>query len=68
MSMTTEFQHGTMTIMPGGKQPENRVNELLHNYLKLVQENPRVTRNAFQRIYDMILSYGTEEFTEHNGS
>ena len=38
MSMTTEFQHGTCTIMPGGKRPENRVNELLHNYLKLVQE------------------------------
>ena len=28
----------------------------LEDYLKLVQENPRVTRNAFQRIYDMILS------------
>ncbi len=38
MSMTTEFLHGTCTIMPGGKRPENRVNELLHNYLKLVQE------------------------------
>ena len=35
------------------------------DYLKLVRENPRVTRNAFQRIYDMILSYGTEEYTEH---
>jgi len=23
---------------PGGKKPENRVNELLVNYLKLVQE------------------------------
>jgi serine/threonine protein kinase len=38
MSMTTELLHGTCTIMPGGKRPENRVNELLHNYLKLVQE------------------------------
>jgi serine protein kinase len=35
------------------------------DYLKLVQGNPRVTRNAFQRIYDMILSYGTEEHIEH---
>src|SRR5262245_27578829 len=34
------------------------------DYLKVVRENPRVTRNAFQRIYDMILSHGTEEFTE----
>jgi serine/threonine-protein kinase len=38
MSMTTEMLHGTCTIMPGGQRPENRVNELLHNYLKLVQE------------------------------
>src|SRR6266850_8439416 len=37
----------------------------LEDYLKLVQDNPRVTRNAFQRIYDMILSYGLEEFVEH---
>src|SRR3972149_5108738 len=35
------------------------------DYLKLVQENPRMTRNAFQRIYDMILSYGVEEHVEH---
>src|SRR5256712_12795507 len=37
----------------------------LEDYLKLVQENPRVTRNAFQRIYDMILSHGVEEHVEH---
>ncbi len=30
-------------------------------YLEIVRQNPRVTRNAFQRIHDMILSYGTEE-------
>jgi serine protein kinase len=34
------------------------------DYLKLVQETPRVTRNAFQRIYDMILSHGVEEYVE----
>src|SRR4030095_3248128 len=37
----------------------------LEDYLKLVQENPRVTRNAFQRIYDMILMHGVEEHVEH---
>ena len=35
------------------------------DYLKLVQENPRVTRNAFQRIYDMILSYGVDDYLEY---
>src|ERR1700727_1530259 len=33
-------------------------------YLDLVQENPSVARNAFQRVYDMILSYGFESFTQ----
>ena len=28
------------------------------DYLDLVRSNPQVTRNAFQRVYDMILSYG----------
>src|SRR5215510_14393477 len=37
----------------------------LDDYLRVVQETPRVTRNAFQRIYDMILSYGVEEVVEH---
>jgi serine protein kinase len=34
-------------------------------YLEIVRTNPRVTRNAFQRIYDMILSYGTEEIVQN---
>src|SRR5881296_3853655 len=37
----------------------------LEDYLKLVQDTPRVTRNAFQRIYDMILSHGMDEYSEH---
>src|SRR5216117_1927326 len=34
------------------------------DYLDLVQENPSVARNAFQRVYDMILSYGQEPYTQ----
>jgi len=33
-------------------------------YLDRVRENPRITRNAFQRLYDMILSHGSEEYVE----
>ncbi len=33
-------------------------------YLDFVTQNPQVTRNAFQRIYDMIMAYGTEEFID----
>jgi len=31
------------------------------DYLGVVRKDPRVTRTAFQRVYDMILSWGTEE-------
>ena len=34
-------------------------------YLGLVRQNPLVARNAFQRVYDMIISWGTQEFTRH---
>ncbi len=32
-------------------------------YLKLVGENPGLARNAFQRIYDMIMHFGYERYT-----
>ena len=35
------------------------------DYLKIATENPAVLRDAFQRIYDLIISYGTEEYVEN---
>ena len=35
------------------------------DYLDIVASNPRVTRNSFQRIYDMIMSFGTSQYTEY---
>jgi serine protein kinase len=35
------------------------------DYLKIVRENPKVTRTAFQRIYDMILSHGKTEYIDN---
>ena len=32
------------------------------DYLDLIQQNPLITRNAYQRMYDMIMSYGTDEY------
>ncbi|NMC71121.1 MAG: serine protein kinase [Myxococcales bacterium] len=34
------------------------------DYLRIVRERPEVTRNAFQRIYDMIVARGTEEYID----
>jgi serine protein kinase len=34
-------------------------------YLDIVREHPEVTRTAYQRLYDMIVSHGAEEVYEH---
>jgi serine protein kinase len=34
------------------------------DYLDIVAQNPRITRNAFQRLYDMVVSYDTDEFED----
>ena len=33
-------------------------------YIEMVKENPKITRNAYQRLYDMILEKGTEEYID----
>ena len=35
------------------------------DYLEIVRQSPKVTRTAFQRIYDMILAHGTREYHEY---
>ena len=34
------------------------------DYLDIVQKNPKVLRSAYQRLYDMVMSYGYETYTE----
>ena len=35
------------------------------DYLKIVEKSPTVIEDAYQRIYRLIMSYGTEEVTKH---
>ncbi len=35
------------------------------DYINIVSANPLVARNAFQRIHDMIMSFGSEEYVEY---
>lgn len=35
------------------------------DYLERVRQDPLIARNAFQRLYDMILSFGTRKHTEY---
>ncbi|MCC2679892.1 MAG: serine protein kinase [Pseudobdellovibrio sp.] len=51
-------------------QSQNPASSLQHwsgtfnEYLDLVKANPKITRNAYQRMYDMILEKGTEEYID----
>lgn len=35
------------------------------DYIDLVEKNPLLCRNSFQRIHDMIFTFGTSEYTEY---
>lgn len=53
----------------GQLQDQKKFQELhwtgtFQEYLDVVAKNSKVTRNAFQRIYDMIMSYSYEEFVD----
>ncbi|MBI2606988.1 MAG: serine protein kinase [Deltaproteobacteria bacterium] len=34
------------------------------DYVEIVRQNPGVARNSFQRVYDMVLAYGTESYVD----
>src|SRR3954470_5122165 len=38
----------------------------LADYMEVVMANPRVARNAYQRLFDMILSHGVTEYTRQH--
>jgi serine protein kinase len=69
---------GAMTASDGGNmvgfiaslQDKARYQDLswegtFEDYLRIVRQRPQVTRNAFQRVYDMVISYGTEEYIDN---
>lgn len=40
-------------------------NGSFQQYLDIVAENPKVTRNAFQRVHDMVINFGTTKYHEY---
>src|SRR3989338_4323656 len=36
-----------------------------NDYLGIFMKNPKVARSAYQRLYDMVVSHGTEDYKEH---
>ena len=47
-----------------GKFQELSWSGTFDDYLTLVKANPKVTRNAFQRMYDMVIESGTDEYID----
>ncbi len=71
--MTEAFNDGSNESLLGliaRHQDVQRFQDLLWEgtyaeYLQMVQDDPTVCRNAWQRLYDLIESFGTESFTEY---
>src|SRR4026207_1066671 len=65
-----EAKPGSMVSAIAAMQDYERYRDLawegsFEEYLGIVRERPQVTRNAFQRVYDMVISYGTEEYIDN---
>src|SRR5690606_16129680 len=61
---------GSMVAAIAAMQDYDRYRNLswegsFEDYLRIIREQPQVTRNAFQRVYDMVLSHGTEEYIDN---
>jgi len=61
---------GDMVAQIAAMQDYGRYRDLawegsFEEYLGIVRQRPQVTRNAFQRVYDMVISYGTEEYIDN---
>src|SRR5580658_2437796 len=71
MQMTSDKTEGRTMVAQIAALHDLREYQELHwsgsfeDYLQVVRDNPKVTRTAYQRIYDMILSYGQEEYIDN---
>ena len=69
MSASNSNTNDLLSFVAGLQSPKNFQD--LHweggfaQYLELVKANPNISRNAFQRMYDMILGFGTTQFMEY---
>ena len=69
MNATEDASSGLLDLI-AEHQNETRFRDLLWegsfaDYLELVREEPAVARNAYQRLYDLIASFGYTEYTEY---
>src|ERR1700722_2906474 len=61
---TNNFSELMRTLQKNAKFQDLNWAGSFNDYLNVVRENPKVTRNAFQRIYDMIVEKGMQEYVD----
>jgi serine protein kinase len=65
------MSENTSLLIKIGEMQETKNYKDLHwegsfeDYLSMIRQDPKITRTAFQRIYDMIQSYGSEEYVRN---
>ncbi len=64
MSHQTKFKEIISEIAKKSKNENVHWTGTFWEYLEIVKANPKTTRNAFQRMYDMVLEAGTEEYVD----
>ena len=63
-SMLTAFTKIIESTESAKKQPISHWSGTFFEYLELIKKNPKITRNAYQRMYDMVMESGTEEYVD----
>lgn len=64
MNYSESFLSSVASLVQAGEFEKLHWEGSFDDYLKIVKEEPRVTRTSFQRLYDMILSFGREEYID----
>jgi serine protein kinase len=67
--MSKSTQSGLLDLV-AANQDVGQYQELLwegnfEDYLNMVIENPNIARNSYQRLYDLVESFGHEDYTEY---
>ncbi len=65
MSTTTSWSQKIAALQNKREYAELNWEGSFDDYLNLIRHNPRITRTAYQRVYDMILSHGKTEYIDN---
>lgn len=66
--MDNKFSQLTKQWKNNSKLAQAHWSGTFDEYMAMVKQNPKIARNAFQRLYDMITEHGTEDYTHLKNS